>query len=260
MCFHPTDRPPIPPMAGGAHDHRTFELASTDGTPVRAFEAHAAPEPSRAAVLILPDARGLHAYYEELTLRFAESGIDALAIDYFARTAGTGERPDEFPYREHLEQTRWQHLSADISAGAAALDRSAPGRSLFAIGFCYGGRLAFLTATWREPSFAGSIGFYGVPVGAHRFGDSPAPVDVVSDMSGAILGLFGGADQSIPESSVEQFDRALADGGVPHELHTYPGAPHSFFDRKAAEFEQESADAWRRVQAFIRRRTEMGVS
>ena len=77
--------------------------------------------------------------------------------------------------------------------------------------------------------------------------------------SAAILGLFGGADQSIPPTSVEQFDRALADARVPHELHTYPGAPHSFFDRRAAEFAEESADAWRRVQAFIGQRTDTGV-
>lgn len=255
MCFDPHDRPPIPPMAGGATSHRPFELTSTDGTPVRAFEARAGSAAAGAAILILPDARGLHAYYEELALRFAEAGVDALAIDYFARTAGTGTRPDDFAYMEHLQQTRWEHLSADISAGAGHLDAAAPGRSLFSIGFCYGGRLSFLTATWKQPRFAGSIGFYGVPVGPHRFGDSPAPADVAGDMTGAILGLFGGADPSIPPASIEQFDAALATSGVPHELHAYPGAPHSFFDRKAEEFAPESADAWRRVQSFVAART-----
>ena len=255
MCFEPHDRPPILPMAGGAHDHRTFELTSTDGTGVRAFEAHAAAQPSDAAILILPDARGLHPYYEELTLRFAESGVDALAIDYFARTAGIGSRPDDFPYVDHLAQARWTDLSADITAGATRLDEAAPGRALFSIGFCYGGRLAFLTATWSQPRFVGSIGFYGVPVGSHRFGDSPAPADVAAEMHSAVLGLFGGADQSIPAQSIEQFGVALSAAGVPHELHAYPGAPHSFFDRKATEFASESADAWRRVQSFIAERT-----
>jgi carboxymethylenebutenolidase len=255
MCFDPGDRPPIPPMAGGAHDHRSFELVSGDGTPLRAFEAHAAAEPSPAAILILPDARGLHAYYEELALRFAEAGVDALAIDYFGRTAGTGGRPDDFAYLDHLGQTRWTHLSADMTAAAARLDAAQPGRALFSIGFCYGGRLAFLAATWSQPRFAGSIGFYGVPVGPHRFGDSPAPADVAGHMHGAVLGLFGGADPSIPASSIAQFDAALAAADVPHELHAYPGAPHSFFDRKAAEFAQESADAWQRVQRFIAEHT-----
>ncbi len=255
MCFDPGAHPPVEPIAGGAVAHRTFELTSDDGTPVRAFEALAGGEPSRAAMLVLPDARGLHRYYEELALRFAEAGIDALAIDYFARTAGTGERPDDFSYREHLEQARWAGLSADISAAARRLDAARPGRALFAMGFCYGGRLAFLAATWRAPQFTGVVGFYGVPVGPHRFGDTPAPADVAGEMRGALLGLFGGADESIPATSIAAFDEALTRAGVPHTLHAYPGAPHSFFDRRAEQYAAESADAWARVQAFIAERT-----
>ena len=255
MCFEPGARPPIEPLVGGAVDHRSFELTADDGTRVRAFEARAGEAPSAAAMLVLPDARGLHRYYEELALRFAEAGVDALAIDYFARTAGSGERPDDFPYREHLEQTRWAHLSADISAAAARLDAARPGRALFAMGFCYGGRLAFLAATWRQPRFVGVVGFYGVPVGAHRFGDTPAPAELAGEMHGAVLGLFGGADESIPPASIAAFAAALEQAGVPHELHAYPGAPHSFFDRRAEEFAADSADAWRRIQAFIAERT-----
>ena len=139
MCFDPHDHPPIPAVEGGAYAHRDVELRSTDGTPVPAFEARAAAVASRSAMLILPDARGLHPYYEELALRFAEAGIDALAIDYFARTAGIDERADDFPLMEHLAQTRWVHLQADITAAASWLDEAAPGRALFAMGFCFGG-------------------------------------------------------------------------------------------------------------------------
>ena len=155
MCFDPHDHPPIPEIAGGAYAHRTFELRSTDGTPVRAFEARAAATPSRSAMLILPDARGLHPYYEELALRFAEAGIDALAIDYFARTAGTGERTDDFPYMEHLTQTRWVHLRADISAAAALLDAAARAGPCSRPGSATEGAWSFLTATWRQPRFTG---------------------------------------------------------------------------------------------------------
>src|ERR1019366_1005191 len=251
MCFDPHDHPPIPAVEGGAYAHRDFELRSTDGTPVRAFEARAAAVASRSAMLILPDARGLHPYYEELALRFAEAGIDALAIDYFARTAGTDERADDFPLMEHLAQTRWVNLQADITAAASMLDEAAPGRALFAMGFCFGGRLAFLTATTPQPHLTGVIGFYGVPVGPPRIGDAPAPAELASQIHGAVLGLFGGADPSIPPESIAEFERALAAAGVPHDLHAYPGAPHSFFDRKAVEFAAESADAWGRVLGFV---------
>ena len=70
-----------------------------------------------------------------------------------------------------------------------------------------------------------------------------------------MLAIFGGADQGIPAEAVETFEDALAATGVPHEVVTYPGAPHSFFDRKADDFAETSADAWERVLAFIRTNT-----
>jgi carboxymethylenebutenolidase len=70
-------------------------------------------------------------------------------------------------------------------------------------------------------------------------------------MEGAILGLFGGADQSIPPEAIAAFDDALTNAAIPHRLTTYEGAPHSFFDRKAAEFGAASEDAWAQILGFI---------
>ena len=64
---------------------------------------------------------------------------------------------------------------------------------------------------------------------------------------------MGGADQGIPAEDVEAFEQALSAAGAEHELVTYPGAPHSFFDRKQNELADASADAWDRVLAFIAR-------
>jgi carboxymethylenebutenolidase len=143
---------------------------------------------------------------------------------------------------------------ADVAAAAAELRRDGRVRSLFSIGFCLGGRLSFLTATMGQ-GFAGSIGFYGWPTGAHRSG-SPAPAESASLMQGAILGIFGGADQGIGAAPVEEFRKALEAADVDHEVITYDRAPHSFFDRKADEFAQQSADAWRKTLEFIGSHTE----
>jgi carboxymethylenebutenolidase len=50
---------------------------------------------------------------------------------------------------------------------------------------------------------------------------------------------------------VAAFEHELDAAGVPHEVVTYPGAPHSFFDRRAAEYADASSDAWTRVLGFI---------
>lgn len=256
MCFDLGSQPPIEPIAGGALDAATVTLHSEDGTAFRAFRASAAA-PVGAGVLILPDARGLHPFYEELALRFAEHGVDALAIDYFGRTAGVGDRGDDFEYASHLQATRWASLAVDIAAGVAELrGGGAPGggaRSLFTVGFCYGGRLSFLSSTLRL-DLAGSVGFYGVPAGPGR-SDIPAPVDLADQIACPILGLFGGADQAIGPDAIAAFDRALEAADVRHELITYPGAPHSFFDRKAAHFAEAWADSWAATIGFIRDHT-----
>ena len=251
MCFDPDSRPPIPPIAGGALESRRTILSAADGNRLPAFEAHGTT-PTSATMLILPDVRGLHAYYEELALRFAEHGVDALAIDYFGRTAGADARPDTFEYRPHVNQTTWTGLEADIRAGFEALNAGRDGatRRCFAVGFCFGGRLAFLASTLGL-DLAGVIGFYGPPLGPHYNG-SPAPADVVDRMRGRLLGIFGGADESIPPESIATFDTALERAGVEHRLISYPGAPHSFFDRKAADYADESAAAWDETMRFVR--------
>ena len=250
MCFGPQARPPIEPIAGGAEATRDFLLTSADGTQFRAFAARAA-HPSGSGIVVLPDIRGLHHFYEELAERFAENGVDAVAIDYFGRTAGTGKREDDFEWQPHVAQTRAATLNADVAAAAAYMFGPDGGavRNLFTVGFCFGGGLSFQQAA-NSIGLAGVIGFYGRPVGPTRDG-SPAPIDRVTEMTCPILGLFGGADQGIPEEAVTAFDQALTSATVPHELIIYPGAPHSFFDRHQTKFAEESADAWKRILEFI---------
>ena len=251
MCVDADSRPPLSPISGAAVASGSPELRAADGNRLRAFEARAGDDPSRAAVLVLPDVRGLHPFYEELALRFADAGVDALAIDYFGRTAGVAPRDPGFDFMPHVEGLTWDGLRADAAAGAARL-REAADRRLVTVGYCMGGRLSFLCATLAEVAPAAVVGFYGNPIGSGRAG-MPAPGDAVSGDQAPVLGLFGGADAGIAAEAVQAFDRALSDAAVPHELVTYPGAPHSFFDRKQAEFADASADAWARTLDFVRR-------
>ena len=254
MCFDLDSRPPIAPIAGGSLDAVELTLDASDGTRFAAFRARATT-PTGAAVVVLPDVRGLHPYYEELALRFAENGVDALAMDYFGRTAGIGDRTHGFEYMPHVNRLTWDGLTADVRAGAEHLGMRNEGRTraLFTIGFCLGGRLAFVTPTLGL-DLAGAIGLYGIPVGEGRAG-MPAPAEVARDLASPVLGLFGGADPSIPPEAVEAFETALEKAGVDHRVVVYDGAPHSFFDRKAEEFADASRQAWDEILTFIRART-----
>ncbi len=251
MCFELDSLPPVPALAGAAVDHEELVLESADGTRFAAFAA--TPErPAATGVVVLPDVRGLYRFYEELALRLAERGHAAVAIDYFGRTAGVGTRDDDFPYMEHVERTTPDGIQADVAAAVAWLRSPAGGSrtAIFTVGFCFGGRNSWLAAASGH-GLAGAIGFYGRP-GPGRDG-SPGPAQRAAEMTCPILALQAGDDQSITADDNAELERALAAAGVEHELVTYAGAPHSFFDRRYDEFADASADAWDRVLRFIER-------
>jgi carboxymethylenebutenolidase len=244
MCFDLDSLPPVPRIAGAAVSHNDIELEAADGNRFAAFEA-TPDEPNGIGIVILPDVRGLYRFYEELALRFAERGFDAVAIDYFGRTAGAAKRGDDFEYTPHVAQTTREGIQADVRA---AVERLRPRtRAIFTVGFCFGGHNSWLAAASGH-GLAGAVGFYGNP--SERDG-APGPTQRAAELEAPILALQAGADQNITAEMNEAFERALTDAGVEHELVTYEGAPHSFFDRRYEEFAEASEDAWRRVLEFL---------
>ena len=260
MCFDQDALPPqlphdIPGLRIAANPDETvaekqrITLKSADGTEFGAYIARPA-HPNGAGIVILPDVRGLFAFYEELAARFAAAGVEALTIDYFGRTAGKEPRTGDFEYMPHVMQTKAEQISQDVQAGIDTLRQTAgPAlQAVFTVGFCFGGSNSLLQAA-NHHGLSGVISFYGPPT-TNRFG-GPAAIDRIADFECPVLGLYGGADQGIPTPEVEKFDQALAAAGVQHTIIVYPDAPHSFFDRTAAQYQQESADAWKQMLSFI---------
>lgn len=247
MCFDLDSLPPIPVIAGAAVSHDDLVLEAADGNTFAAF-ASLPDQPGTAGIVVLPDVRGLYRFYEELALRFAERGHPAVALDYFGRTAGVSKRDDEFPYMEHVALTTPDAIQADVAAAVANL-RLRGITSVFTVGFCFGGRHSWLSAAAGH-GLAGAIGFYGSS--GERNGQ-PGPTQLAAELAAPILALQAGDDQHITAADNAAFDEALTAAGVEHEVVTYAGAPHSFFDRKFDEFADASEDAWQRVLAFVER-------
>ena len=246
MCFELDSVPPIPVIRGAAVSHEDLILDTRDGNRFAAFAA-APDDPTSVGVVILPDVRGLYRFYEEVALRLAERGFAAVAFDYFGRTAGVAKRDDDWDYMEHVSQTTPEGVQADVGAAVEYL-RSKGATTVFTLGFCFGGRNSWLAAAGGH-GLAGAIGFYGRPgEGRDR---TPGPIQRAGELEGPILALQAGADQNITAEDNAAFERALADAGVEHEVVSYEGAPHSFFDRKQDEFAAASEDAWARVLSFI---------
>ena len=236
MCFADGSLAPAAPGAGQAGVQRALTLTAADGNVLMAHECRAAA-PSTVGVVVLPDVRGLHGYYRDLTVRLAELGWEAVAIDYFGRTADTEDRSDGFEFMPHVQQATAEGVAADAAAGVAHL-RSLGVEKVFTVGFCFGG-----SYSWRQsadtPGLAGCVGFYG---------RSAFSLPVIDQMTAPLLLLVAGADGNIPVEDPKQ----LADQApVEADLVVFDGMPHSFFDRTAPEHAAECEKAWGHITRFV---------
>jgi carboxymethylenebutenolidase len=260
MCFSFDALPPrvpqervLPGLAGGAAAER-LTLESADGTRFGAAFAECGDPLDGPAVIILPDVRGLYRFYVDLAERFVTAGHHALAIDYFGRTAGVGDRENEWDYMPHTMQTTPAQVQADIAAAREALAERTGATRFVTLGFCFGGAQSNLAGANPDLGLEAVVSFYGM-LDPRRAGldtpDFPAPLRAAHDIRTPVLALYGGADPLIPPEDIAAFDAALGTNSTPHEIVSYPGAPHSFFDRSFDEHAEASADAWRRVLDFL---------
>lgn len=244
MCHSDDSRPPAPPISTGVADRAELHLTSADGNRFLAYAATPA-QPNGRGVVILPDIRGLHAFYRELAALYADAGFHAVAIDYFGRTAETETRNDSFEHMPHVQKTTPEGIAADVAAGIAHLKGldGAPS-AIFSIGFCFGG-----SNSWRQSgqghNLAGAIGFYG-----GRPLERVGPW--VPNMTAPLLMLLAGKDSTKPKE-FDKFAKMVRDKGIEVESHTYKGAPHSFFDRSFDDHREACADAWQRILDFTER-------
>jgi carboxymethylenebutenolidase len=257
VCFEFDALPPhlpaaraLPGISGGAAAE-SLTLTAADGNEFAAAFAEA-PESRGAAVVILPDVRGLYRFYVELAERFAAAGHSALALDYFGRTAGAEPRGEDFDYAPHVAGTTVENVQRDVAAARAALVERTGAELLASVGFCFGGTHSFWCGANPELGIDRVVGFYGLLDPSRRGATNrPSLVERGDEIEVPVLGLFGGSDDNIPTGDIAAFDIALDEAEVEHELVTYPGAPHSFFDREQEEFADASADAWNRVLDFL---------
>ena len=197
------------------------------------------------AVLVYQEAFGINDYIQSEVRRLAEHGFAALAPDLFrGKVFGyheldqvmqlLGTLTDDALLRDVDTSIAYLRVQSEIAAGP-----------LGAVGFCMGGRLAFLTATARAAQIGAAASFYGgsiAPVEARRF---PPLVDRVGELSGELLLFYGADDGSIEPSEHARLSEALSSAKKNYGLRVFAGAGHGFASRDRESFRPEAAAiAW----------------
>ena len=184
----------------------------------------------RGAVLVIHENRGLNDHIRSVAGRLAASGYSALAIDLLSAEGGTAALGGEAEAMAALSSAPQERLVADMRAGLDELERRASGRKLGAIGFCFGGGMVWLLLASGEPRLAAAAPFYGpLPEGADFSGSTAA-----------VLGIYAEQDERV-NASREAATAALERAGLTHEIVTYPGANHAFFNDTGPRYDQGAA-------------------
>ncbi|HET9982153.1 MAG TPA: dienelactone hydrolase family protein [Longimicrobiales bacterium] len=197
------------------------ELEVEDGTTMRAFVARPETPPRYAGILVLQAAFGVNAHIRDVAGRFAAAGFVAIAPELFHRTAPgfDGSYDDRETALAQVRSLTTEGLTADLRAAFEWLrgQDSVRGDRIAAVGFCMGGRAAFL-ANATLP-LAASISYYGG-------GIAPALLDRAGALSGPQLLFWGGADAGIPPEQYRAVEDALRAEGKRHVSgRLLPGRP-----------------------------------
>ena len=192
--------------------------------------AYAAPDDPKRAVLVIHENRGLTPHFYDLTSRLANEGYAALSVDLLSEEGGTATLGDEGAAQGALGNASPERLLGDLTAGLDELERRAPGAPIGVVGFCFGGAMTWNLVDAGDPRIAAAVPFYGPGPSAPDFSDSNA----------AVLGIYAGLDDRV-NASRDAMEQALTAAGLTHEIRTFDGADHAFFNDTGPRYNEAAA-------------------
>ncbi|HVA69162.1 MAG TPA: dienelactone hydrolase family protein [Candidatus Binataceae bacterium] len=226
---------------------------ATGGEKMPAYIARPAAGGPYPGVVVVMEAFGLNDNIRRITERFAAEGFVAIAPNLYFRSPDNVVGYDNLPAAVRLMGSlKDDQVVADMAAAIDHLKALKQVKPSFAtVGFCMGGRIAFLTAC-RNPEVKATAPYYG---GGMSRGAAPgkAPIDYVADLKGPVLAFFGGKDAFIPLAEVDKFRDALKAAGKPHEVVLYNDADHGFMcDDRPSHHPAHAKEAWAKTIAFFK--------
>jgi carboxymethylenebutenolidase len=206
------------------------EMVRFDGPSGELQAAWATAPEARAGVLVIHENRGLTPHFHDLVGRLAGQGYGALCVDLLSQEGGTENLGDPAAAPAALAAAPLDRLLDGLRAGIDELERRQPGAAVGAVGFCFGGGMAWNLLDAGEPRLAAVVPFYG-----------PAPRD--PDFSGAraaVLGIYAGLDDRV-NASRARAEAALAAAGLTYQIRTFEGADHAFFNDTGRRYHPQAA-------------------
>lgn len=206
------------------------------------------------AVVVFFEAFGLNEHIKDVARRLAREGYVAVAPDFYHRLP----EPRVAAYGEMERVAALAGATADehvLEDTRAVLDelRAWPrvrGDRIGVVGFCFGGRMAFLAACHFGEEIKAVASFYGGGIASpRRFGPAGTPpLQRAEGIRGRMRLFFGEQDPFIPLEEVKRIEARLKELGVRAEVFVYPEAGHGFFcDERESYHAAAARDAWQKT-------------
>jgi carboxymethylenebutenolidase len=230
------------------------QLSVSDATTMRAWTARPKEEGKHAGLLLLQEAFGVNAHIRDVAGRFSREGFVTLAPELFHRTApGFEGRYDDFPgVMPHMKALNDASVAADLRAAHDWLLKAiGPEQPISAIGYCMGGRAAFLAAL--TVPLASAVSYYGGGIAPNA--TNPGLLGRASGIQAPMLFFWGGRDRHIAPEQVQAMTGALRAAGKTFVNVEISNADHGFFcDARASYSPAAAALAWPLTVTFLRSR------
>jgi carboxymethylenebutenolidase len=199
-------------------------IMARDGHEFQAWLA-AAPGRPRGALLVIQEIFGVNSHIRTVTDQFAAAGYTAIAPSLFDRVRRgieLGYTPADMQEGSgYVKQLDPEATRRDLAAALAVVKHS--GRA-GAVGYCWGGSLAYLAA--GQLPLACAVVYYGRVV---SYLDQKPRCPVMYH--------YGSEDKSIPPADVERIRAAFPQA----PLYTYDGAGHGFNCEQRATYDPQAA-------------------
>lgn len=203
-------------------------------------------------VMVIQEIFGVHEHIKDVCRRLAKMGYLAIAPDLYARQADMSKVTEMAAAVAVAGRVPDAQVMGDLDATAAWAKKNSGDKSKLAItGFCWGGRITWLYAA-HNPALTAGVAWYGRVVGQSNPLQPKHPVELAAAIKAPVLGLYGGADQGIPNDTVDQMRAALRTAGKTFDIVTYPDTPHAFnADYRATYRKTQAEDGWAKMHAWF---------
>ena len=205
-------------------------------------------------VVVVQEIFGVHEHIKDVCRRLARIGYLAVAPELYVRQGDVSQMTDFSEIiSKVVSKVPDEQVLADLDAAVAWAAHSGAGdvTKLAITGFCWGGRIVWLYAA-HNPRLKAGVAWYG-RLDSQRDSLHPTqPIDLAGELKAPVLGLYGGADQGIPNELVANMQAKLEQANSPSEIVLYPDTPHGFHaDYRPSYRKQQAEDGWARMRTWF---------